>query len=375
MIHPTPAFVFKAIQRALNFLLVCVGIYFIYMGDVLHRFQAKKTNLAEYLEPMSELPTISTWIVFSGESDGLKLGIDFNISFGAEWLLDNPLRLGKNSLQDILEIELEEDFREEDEPQMYKISPLNFLSGMSEAFLLTYTFRGDENPPVTRVGVGLSTANNSYCGRPHASLYDGEVFENLAKKGEQKWIRIQPIKYLYRESHEKCRDKPYYDMLLEKTLERTRINCPIQCRPEDYTICDTKYKNITKCRNEEEEMCFYKIETGIENNKDIILRPCVKIEYETHVSDQPPTHNNQSVQFWMTFSRPPKVRVKEEYLLFDMVSMISAIGGTMGLCIGFSFGDVTRWLVGQIECGFNRVRSRILRPSQENQHDVEMGVG
>ena len=122
-------------------------------------------------------------------------------------------------------------------------------------------------------------------------------------------------------------------------------------------------------------MCFYKIETGIENNKDIILRPCVKIEYETHVSDQTPTHNNQSVQFWMTFSHPPKVRVKEEYLLFDMVSMISAIGGTMGLCIGFSFGDVTKWIVAHIEQGFSRVRPALLkRLEQDSLHNVEMGV-
>ena len=32
-------------------------------------------------------------------------------------------------------------------------------------------------------------------------------------------------------------------------------------------------------------------------------------------------------------------KVNEEYLIFDAVAMISAIGGTLGLCIGFSFMD------------------------------------
>ena len=78
----------------------------------------------------------------------------------------------------------------------------------------------------------------------------------------------------------------------------------------------------------------------------------------------------------MQFSNPPKVRVKEEYLLFDMVTMISAIGGTMGLCIGFSFGDITKWMIGIIERGFNMVHSRILdRPGKESQHHLEMGLG
>ena len=32
--------------------------------------------------------------------------------------------------------------------------------------------------------------------------------------------------------------------------------------------------------------------------------------------------------------------MSEEYLIFDLVAMVSAIGGTLGLCIGFSFTDV-----------------------------------
>ena len=30
----------------------------------------------------------------------------------------------------------------------------------------------------------------------------------------------------------------------------------------------------------------------------------------------------------------------EEYLIFDSVAMIGSIGGTLGLCIGFSFANV-----------------------------------
>ena len=43
------------------------------------------------------------------------------------------------------------------------------------------------------------------------------------------------------------------------------------------------------------------------------------------------------------------VRVHEQYLLFDSVAMVSAIGGTMGLCISLSFSGVASSLMGFIQ--------------------------
>ena len=98
----TLACIFKCIQNALHVFLISVGIYFIYMGDVVNRFQAKKTYFAEYYEPITELPTIWTWITFSKDPPGLTLGRDFNISW---WWWPNrkkeiPLKLGLNALDD-----------------------------------------------------------------------------------------------------------------------------------------------------------------------------------------------------------------------------------------------------------------------------------
>ena len=51
----------------------------------------------------------------------------------------------------------------------------------------------------------------------------------------------------------------------------------------------------------------------------------------------------------MQFVAPPLVTVKEEYVIYDAVAMISAIGGTMGLCIGFSFSDFSSLLLKCLE--------------------------
>ena len=57
--------------------------------------------------------------------------------------------------------------------------------------------------------------------------------------------------------------------------------------------------------------------------------------------------------FSFAYPEPPVIKVHEEYLLYDMVAMISAIGGTMGLCIGISFYNISGILLKRIEIGIN----------------------
>ena len=140
-----------------------------------------------------------------------------------------------------------------------------------------------------------------------------------------------------------------------------------------YNLCNSEHKKVSKCTNQAESDCFYDQKQMAQ--KDMIEKPCTKIEYETKQWSESKT-DNQSIEFWVEFSNPPKVTVKEEYLLFDMVSMISAIGGTMGLCIGFSFSNVTKWIMRQIEYSFNGGCSRNCnRSGKESQHHAKKGLG
>ena len=55
-------------------------------------------------------------------------------------------------------------------------------------------------------------------------------------------------------------------------------------------------------------------------------------------------------EFW--FTKPSKTTVKEEYLIYDLVSMISAIGGTMSLCAGLNFLRLKSFLMRVCKFGF-----------------------
>ena len=53
----------------------------------------------------------------------------------------------------------------------------------------------------------------------------------------------------------------------------------------------------------------------------------------------------------MVFANPPKFNVKKEYLIYDGIALISSIGGTLGLSIGFSFYNLSDDLLGWLRKG------------------------
>ena len=70
-----------SIERTIYITLLGMGCYFIYLGDVIGKFQARGTDFSTYKEPIKELPTINMW--FWPNLEDFKYGHDFNISLQA----------------------------------------------------------------------------------------------------------------------------------------------------------------------------------------------------------------------------------------------------------------------------------------------------
>ena len=71
---------------------------------------------------------------------------------------------------------------------------------------------------------------------------------------------------------------------------------------------------------------------------------------------------------------------KEEYLIYDVVSFISSVGGTLGLCIGFSFRDATRMCLEWTEKGLTLIYIRTpgfvkcSKISKKNHDTLELDI-
>ena len=94
----------KALNNLVYIALAVMGCYFIYHGQVWQRFSLKGTNFAEYEEPVTELPTIVTYIA-GPRSQDLRHGKDFNLSLSLGRNIhpksDKPiLKMGKNIISD-----------------------------------------------------------------------------------------------------------------------------------------------------------------------------------------------------------------------------------------------------------------------------------
>ena len=70
----------------------------------------------------------------------------------------------------------------------------------------------------------------------------------------------------------------------------------------------------------------------------------VKLMHDCIVVESTRKYRLSSIEIRIKIAKPLQVRVKTEYLLMDFLSMIGAVGGTLGLCIGFSIKKVLGFL-------------------------------
>ena len=85
-------------------------------------------------------------------------------------------------------------------------------------------------------------------------------------------------------------------------------------------------------------------------------QPCTKLQYAVENNDIKVKMLQSQVVFQMTFASPD-VTVHEEYLIYDLVAVVSAIGGTMGLCIGISFRDVSIFFARYLRQAMQRMKT------------------
>ena len=332
-----------------------IGFYFIHYGEVWDRYSQKRTNFAEHSEQITELPTFVISIQYLQNiqpSELLKFGEDISIVYWQyPWHQQTILKEGNNWLSSVgLKLDIKDLNSMWQTGKKVKITPLNFTKDLlTKEFRLTFKFPTKKHTFVSHIKIALSTANNSGCAYGY-DTFDGDVTHILAKPGVHKKCLIRPIKHVYSRDKEDCREKPFYDIEVDRIVNYMDKNCTRICRKKHYWICNSNLESkLPVCNNEDELNCFYEAFDDV--HEGILMKPCTKVQYQV-VEDLYPNSLDE-VEFAFHFSKPPQIKVKEEYIIYDFVAMVSAVGGTMGLCIGFSFVTVSNCLLSYIELGIH----------------------
>ena len=91
--------------------------------------------------------------------------------------------------------------------------------------------------------------------------------------------------------------------------------------------------------------------------KDKCPRSCENVQYSGKSTFLLPTTANDTYyrKYALVFANK-KITVEEEYLIMDFTGLIGAVGGTLGLFIGFSFKDITSLFIDGLKWIFKKTR-------------------
>ena len=101
--------ILQMISKVKYFILLALGYYFIHQGDVLAKFQMKRTSFSEHMEPISELPTLLTKVIYN-DNRTWTYGKDFTIVYGklkSDSQISSTLTFGENVVDGSLNLYFE----------------------------------------------------------------------------------------------------------------------------------------------------------------------------------------------------------------------------------------------------------------------------
>ena len=343
------------LDRTVYTLMLILGIYFIYQGDVVQRYQLGRTNFAVYEEPMSELPTIITYISDSNITFGKHYKIYFHQGFeeSAEMTL---LAIGRNEMANsssklFVENLYEGSSAERVFPNLLKITPTNHDNKVAPDFQLQINFEEHKMMNDSLVKVGLRTKNSTV--KCLQKYNDGAAHRTYLSIGMLTTLTVWVQKKIYLPSSRRCRNRSYIDILNENTFKNIQRTCTNQCKPKGTfpfcpALCLSKnIDQLPQCKSDNDTKCFYDSFDSTQKLLRTYTGACTKVKYNV-ASVNKKTWSGKGAKFQVVFD-PPRVQVQEEYVIYDSVAVISAIGGTLGLCIGFSFTTFTHTMIGVLE--------------------------
>ena len=347
--------VFQGLSWFCYILLGSASLYFITYSNVLGKYMAERTATIEYEEPVEERPTITVQFVSTVGEINLNMGKDFYLSLWIEFERNvrkiADLSFGNNEYSyGTIQVTEGRDIKN---TTTLKISTNSGISKRS----LTKEFHGFQfnfNKSIPelkdlRVYFRLTSKDNFIgYGEP---LYDGDPLVQNIYPGNWMTLEIQPIQYHFLNlKRPSCRKEPFIKSIFQNFSKSKVEECSKKCNPMDFEsfyhgLID---KEIPDCETNKEKECM---DNYIKHNivKDMVKKPCHKLQYSGKILNENFDNKNKNlVTFWYHFA-PGLMIVKEEYLIYDLISMIGSVGGTLGLCVGFSFFGLIEFLPASLK--------------------------
>ena len=333
----------KVIELALFFGLCGLSAFFMY--GVLDRFISGKTSFTQFQEPIQELPTIMLcFSMFDSDETYYEYGSYFKIKYeryneSIEYFDHVFLKEGENStIMD--EIVYLEKITTLDMGNCFKITVFSINKYIKGFIPIKLYFNEEED--FHTLDIFFTSAKNSY-GVVGNWWLNGKVMKAQVNKGMYKKIDLKQEQYRYMTTatNNKCSYESYYECMsrlisanLDGSLEKCSLvslpSLPI-CKIKSDYVLEEFWSNWDKA----EEKCPIKL--------------CITLEY-SGVSGYYKKLNDKNVTVGFAYKiSSNSMTIYEEYLIYDVISMVGSVGGTLGMCIGFSFTGAISFLINVIQ--------------------------
>ena len=336
----------QSIEYAFFFGLCGLSVYFMY--GVLDKFFSGKTSFSQSEESINELPTIMICFIKPNLSTPeYEYGLDFKIQYLIYEKNDISmhqahsifLKEGENSapfgeilwLEKIITI---------NDGNCYKLTSMLTNKYMMKTYTFIELYFNDsitkEDFPIS-AEIFVTSEKNSY----GVVLYEwknGEIIHESIYKNMSKGINLKPVQYNYLTKNFKCSHESYYECmnrLLAASLNGSSSQCSLFSLPS-LPVC-----KINKTNEAEEEF----LNSLRKNTDHCSIKLCETLEYiGTQIFYYELIKTN--ITFRFVYKIPSNsTTLYEEYMIYDAINTIGSVGGTLGMCIGFSFSGLISSLI------------------------------
>ena len=231
-----------------------------------------------------------------------------------------------------------------------------------------------------------STEKNSY-GLTHGRWFDGSISQKSIPIAS--WVKNNEANiwnYFYQISFTDiteinsldytCSEDSYYQCLAKRfanfdfrkavALTHNKSSCNFEkiCSPVSLPF---EHSELPLCKNPSEQICYEKVLGTLRMDQDKYCQKSCKVKiYKNFITKYKNEDNHQNLfvlEFrfelpfftWQSIMNKPFKTVKTEQLMISFLSLIGNIGGTLGMCVGFSLIGTSEWIM----TGFEKLWAKI----------------
>ena len=332
----------KSIFKVFKYIIL-IGLTFISLflsWEAFLKYKSKDTNLKKSQEQVKKQPTVTLCLK---PHDEFVYGQDYHINiynspeeFGNDVEHNlNILQEGSNSKHNVEMVKIVSAFS----GNCYKISPIESKIDLSDIMVLSVKFNEIVRDFAKQSIEIFVTSDSNAFGIFRAYWYEGELFKTEVYPKGLKLFGFSEYQFNYIEGTNGCSvNQSWYNCYADMAEELTFEDCPSKCLAHSVRLGIQKIKY---CQPQTLEWdCSNRLLRNLQ--KHIIAnkscpRPCKIIEYEGTEMETISEYNHPNTIAFGYYHIPPYVTyVFDEYLIFDFLGLVSTVGGSLGLFIGFS---------------------------------------